>query len=97
MPTLEDIRILLRRELAHLREHFHVDTIGVFGSYARGEQTEQSDLDVLVTFTETPTLFEIARLEFYLEESLGVKVDIVLRDGLKRYVAPYVLREVQYV
>lgn len=97
MPTLEDIRAVLRGELPYLRERFHVETLGVFGSYVRGEQTEQSDLDVLVMFSQTPTLFEIARLEHHLEDRLGVRVDVVLKEGLKRYVAPYVLREVQYV
>lgn len=97
MKTLENLQALLREELPYLREHYHVDRIGIFGSYVRGEQTAESDLDVLVAYSETPTLFEIARLQHYLEDLLGVKVDVALQEGLKQYIAPYILREVQYV
>lgn len=54
MLQIEEIRQMLRRHLPHLREEFHVDVLGVFGSYVRGEQTDKSDLDVLVTFSRTP-------------------------------------------
>lgn len=97
MPTLDDIRETLRRELPYLREHYHVETLGVFGSYVRGEQTEESDVDLLVTFSKTPDLLEFVGLANYLEDVLGVKVDLSMRDALKRYLAPYILREVEYV
>ena len=97
MTDLEDVRATLRRELPFLRERFHVEALGLFGSYVRGEQTEASDLDVLVSYSRTPTLFEIARLQHHLEDRLGVRVDVALREGLKRYLAPYILREVEYV
>lgn len=97
MTTLDDIQAVLRAQMPYLRAHYHVETIGVFGSYVRGEQTEESDVDLLVTYTKTPTLFDIAHLQHYLEDVLNVKVDLVLQNGLKRYIAPYILREVQYI
>ena len=97
MMDLENVRATLRREMPYLHERFHVETLGIFGSYLRGEQTEESDLDVLVTYNETPTLFEIARLQHHLEDRLGVTVDVALEEGLKRYLAPHILREVEYV
>ena len=97
MKTLEDIQEILRREMPFLRARYHVETLGVFGSYVRGEQTEGSDLDLLVTFAETPDLFEFVDLANYLEDTLGMTVDLGTPKALKRYLAPYILREVQYL
>ena len=83
--------------MPYIRRTYHVDALGLFGSYPRGDQTEKSDLDVLVTFTETPDLYEFVGLAQYLEDLLGIKVDLSMREALKRYIAPYVLREVEYV
>ena len=99
VPDVEDVRRALQREMSFLRERFHVETLGVFGSYVRGEQTEASDVDLLVTFSETPGLFAFVALADHLEAVLGRKVDLVTRDGLERRkrLAFYVLREVEPV
>ena len=99
MPNLEDIRETLRREMPYLRERFHVETLGVFGSYVRSEQTEESDVDLLVTFSMTPGMFAFVALADHLEAVLGRKVDLMTRDTLKRRkrLAFYILREVQPV
>lgn len=97
MKTLEDIRPALREEMPFLRTHYHVETLGVFGSYVRGEQTEGSDLDLLVTFSKTPSLFELVGLQHYLEDVLGIAVDLGMSDAIKPYLAPYIMREVQYL
>jgi len=57
--------------------------LGIFGSYARGEQRSGSDLDVLVTFEQPVTLFDLVRLENELTDQLGVEVDLVTKDSLK--------------
>ena len=80
-----------------LRERFKVETIGIFGSYVRGEQKRKSDLDVLVEFSETPSLFEFVELEDFLSQKLGIKVDLVLRDALKPRIRDSILREAVYV
>ncbi len=98
MPTLDDIRAQLRAELPTLRERYNVDRIGICGSYVRGEQTEDSDLDLLVTFTETPGLIEFVGLEHYLEDTLGLSVDLGMPDGLKDGpAAENIRREVEYL
>lgn len=98
MRTLDDIRAQLQAELPMLRERYDVDRIGICGSYVRGEQTEDSDLDLLVTFTETPGLIEFIRLERYLEDALGVSVDLGTPDGLKEGpAAENIRREVEYL
>ena len=63
MRTLGDIRAQLRAELPTLFERYDVDRIGICGSYVRGEQTEDSDLDLLVTFAETPGLIAFVGLD----------------------------------
>ena len=69
-------------------------TIGVFGSYVRGEQKEGSDLDVLVEFEEPVGLFEFMALENYLSDLLGVKVDLVSKKALKPHIGKRILEEV---
>ena len=54
-----------------LSERFKVETIGIFGSYVRGEQKRKSDLDVLVEFSEVPSLFEFVDLEDFLSQKRG--------------------------
>ena len=97
MPTLEAIQTTLRRELPYLRAHYHVDTLGVFGSFVRGEQTAGSDLDVLVTFTETPGLLAFVALKQYLEDRLGLRVDLGMPDAVKPLLAPSIFEDVQYL
>jgi predicted nucleotidyltransferase len=98
MRTLEDIRAQLQAELPTLRERYAVDRIGICGSYVRGEQTDDSDLDLLVTFTETPDLFEFVGLKLYLEEVFDLSVDLGTPGGLKDGpAAENIRREVEYL
>jgi predicted nucleotidyltransferase len=99
MRTLDDIRTQLRAELPTLRERYDVDRLGICGSYVRGEQTEDSDLDLLVTFTETPGLIEFVGLEHHLEDVLGLSVDLGTPEGLKEGppAAENIRREVEYL
>ena len=96
--TLDDIRDRLRAELPTLRERYDVDRIGICGSFVRGEQTEDSDLDLLVTFTDTPGLIEFIGLQHYLEDRLGLSVDLGTPGGLKNGpAAENIRREVEYL
>ena len=76
-----------------LRETYRVRNLEVFGSYARGEEGEGSDLDLLVTFEEVPTLFQFVALEQFLSDELGVKVDLVMKDALRPRIGKYILEE----
>lgn len=60
---LEEILEALRARLPELGQRYHVTGLGVFGSYARGEQGRKSDLDILVEFSEAPTFFQFLDLE----------------------------------
>jgi len=69
--------------------------LGIFGSYARGENNANSDLDILVEFGERISLLDLAGLEQDLSDCLGIKVDIVTERGLSKYVRPYVEKDYQ--
>ena len=94
MHDVEDIKRILLRNKAELRKRFKVKTIGVFGSYVRGEQKRQSDVDLLVEFEEPVGLFEFMDLEMYLTDLLGVKVDLVSKKALKPHIGERILKEV---
>ncbi len=97
MKTLEEIKRDLINLKPVLKERYKVKEIGIFGSYVKGKQRKKSDLDILVEFEEVPTLFEFIRLENYLSEVLGVKVDLVLKRSLKPYIGKMILKEVIYI
>ena len=84
----------LCRQLPMLRKRFHVQYLGVFGSYVQGSPRRDSDLDILVEFSETPSLFEVIELEGYLSTLLGVKVDLVMKGTLKPLIGRQILNEV---
>ena len=95
--TLDDIQKILRAHRKELSEKYGVKRIGVFGSYSRNEQRIDSDVDVLVEFERPVGLMTFVRLQEYLEELLGVKVDLVTRGALKRRIRERILKEVKYV
>jgi len=84
---------LVRQQLPLLSERYRVESLGVFGSYVRREQRPDSDLDVLVTFRETPGLLKFIELENYLSDVLGVKIDLVMKDALKPHIGQHILNE----
>ena len=90
----ERIRLKLHAHLPILAEKYHVSSLGLFGSYLREEQTSKSDLDILVSFTETPSLLKFIELENHLTDLLDIKVDLVMRDALKPKIGERILREV---
>ncbi len=92
-PTFEEIRKRLRELAPILAEQYQVESIALFGSYVRGEQRPDSDLDILVTFRRTPSLLQFLALEHYLSDALGVKVDLVMKSGLKPRIGAHILRE----
>ncbi len=94
----EDLTLLLRQLrslLPDLRARYGVRSLGVFGSYVRGEQGPHSDLDLLVEFDDRPlSLFDFVRLENEVSDALNLKVDLVEKRALKPYIGQYILTEV---
>ncbi|MFY1110846.1 MAG: nucleotidyltransferase family protein [Methanosarcinaceae archaeon] len=80
-----------------IRQKFGVKRIGIFGSFARGEEREDSDLDVLVEFEEGQKTFDnYMDLQFYLEDLFGREVDLVTEKALKRQLKDVIMKEVVY-
>jgi len=96
MKKIEKMKMKLEELKPLLREKFKVMSIGIFGSYVRGEEKRGSDLDVLVEFDESAelSLLDFIRLENYLSEELGVKVDLVEKSVLKPRIGKHILEEV---
>ena len=92
--SLSFIKEKLHQELPLLAKLYKVKSLGVFGSYVHQEQGTDSDIDILVTFMETPSLFKFIELENYLIDLLEIKVDLVMRDALKPRIGERILREV---
>ncbi len=94
--NLEDIMIVLSRfKLQHAEEYF-LRSIGVFGSFARGEARPGSDIDIVFE-SDRPNLFRTARMRAELEELLAAPVDIVrLRERMNPNLREAILREAKY-
>jgi hypothetical protein len=82
---------------ARLNEEFGVHRIGIFGSYARGEEREGSDIDLLVEFKRPVDLFEFSRLRSFLADQLGTAVDLVTPNALKSMIKDNILKSVVYI
>ena len=95
MKSLEEIKRRLKVLNIVLKRNFSVDAIELFGSYVRGEQTEKSDLDVLVTFLEPNNvdLFKFIELRLFLKDELGVEVDLIEKGALKPRLKGQILEE----
>ena len=96
MKSLEEIKRRLKVLNIVLKRNFSVDAIELFGSYVRGEQTEKSALDILVTFSEPNDvdLFKFIELRLFLKDELGVDVDLIEKDALKSRLKGQILEEV---
>ena len=94
--TLKDIEATLKAHKNELSMDYHVSELGIFGSYAKGEQRGKSDVDILVEL-EKPTFDHYMDLQFFLEDLLGRSVDLVLADSVKPRLKALVTEETVYV
>jgi predicted nucleotidyltransferase len=93
---LDSIKSTLKNRKPVLKRKYKVSRIGIFGSFARGEQKRASDVDVLVELSE-PIGLDIIALKDYLEKALGREVDLVTVKALKARMRDGILAEVVYV
>ncbi|MFC1484897.1 nucleotidyltransferase family protein [bacterium] len=76
---------------------YKVKKLGIFGSYVKGEQKEESDIDILVEFEpDGKDLFNYLRLQDYLETILNKKVDLIIKEAIKTQLKDVILNEVKY-
>ena len=97
LASNEIIQFLIENK-SYLRKHFHCSEIGLFGSYARNEQTDESDIDILVVFEPgTPNLFDIElELKEYLKICFKRDIDICAKKWIKPIFRPVVLEDAIY-
>lgn len=96
MTDTDDILHTISEHGEEIRLKYGVARLGVFGSRARGEARDDSDLDVLVEFSH-PTFRNYMGLKRFLESLIGVPVDLVSSAALKPLLKEHIMREVEYV
>lgn len=99
MNQLNQIKQKLNQNINQIKQQYQIEQLGIFGSYIRGEATENSDLDILVEFEPQARfgLLTFCELENYLSELLAIKVDLVMKDGLKPQIGKNILQEIVYL
>src|SRR3989338_1660109 len=97
MSELDKIKNVLRQNKPTLKKRFKVKSLGIFGSYVRGEQKKNSDVDILVEFNQTPGFFDYISMEIRLSQILKKRVDLVMKGALKSAIGRHILQEVVYV
>lgn len=90
---IEDIKSIIKSNSHNISTGFKAEVIGIFGSYARGEEKKDSDIDILVKFEKGATLFDLVELSEYLENILGIPVDVVSQRALHPMIKDEVLKE----
>ncbi len=97
MNQLNKIKDILNKHRDELREKYKISEIGIFGSYIRGEQKKESDIDILVEFSEPISLLDLIAAENYIADLVGRKVDLVPREDIRPELKQVILEEVVYI
>jgi predicted nucleotidyltransferase len=95
--SLDEIKEVIERHRPELKSQFHVDKIGVFGSYARGDQKKRSDIDFLVTFDEPVSYLDLGGLKIFMEEITGLESHVVPSYNLRPEFRDNILKQVKYI
>jgi len=96
MHRLIQVKNIIQKIKPDLLSRYHVSTIGIFGSVARGEDEKCSDIDLIVDFSE-PIGIEFIDLADFLEDALNAKVDLVSKKGIKEEYLNFIKDEIIYV
>ena len=95
--SFEQIYRTLQQHFNKLQQQYSVKTLGIFGSYARREATQSSDIDVLVEFDGALTFDKYMNLKFFIEDLFNRKVDLVIKEDIKPQIKEQILKETIYV
>ena len=97
MVSFEEKKQILRNTKDFLEKKYGVKSLAVFGSFARGEEKPDSDMDILVEFSRPVGFFTFLDLEQHLSDKLGIKVDLVTKNALKPKIGKRILHELVYL
>ena len=84
----------IKKKVAPILKESWVEYAGVFGSAARGEDTPESDIDIIVSVKKPISVYQFIALKYKLEEILGKKVDLVSKNSINKYVKPYIEKDI---
>lgn len=90
----QEIISKLKQEKKNLHDKYKVTRLGVFGSFARGEETPDSDIDILVEYSDVPGMIEFLSTEEYLETILNRKIDLVRETAIRPELKDVIMSEV---
>ncbi|HHO57352.1 MAG TPA: nucleotidyltransferase [Thermoplasmatales archaeon] len=91
--NIDEIKKIIEDAEEVIRKRYKAEIIGIFGSFARGEEGKESDIDILVEFKEGATLFDLSGLGDFLEEKLGRKVDIVSTRSIRKEIKENIMKD----
>ncbi|OQX09028.1 MAG: nucleotidyltransferase [Desulfobacteraceae bacterium IS3] len=94
MLTKEQVTEILRKNIPYLNSEYGITKIGLFGSYAKGKQTEKSDIDIIAEF-ERPIGLKFMEFTEYLEEILGRKTDVLTPEGVKGIIIKRIAEDIE--
>jgi uncharacterized protein len=97
VKTSSDIEKILKENIQNLKQDYRLNSLGIFGSFIRDEQNQNSDVDILVDFEKPISLIKFIKLENDLSKILGIKVDLVMKKALKPVIGKRILEEIRYV
>lgn len=97
MKSLEEVKEIISKHKNEVERKFKVKSLGLFGSYVKGNQSNKSDIDIIVTFKEPVSLLHIVSLENYMSDLLGIKADIVPEKNIRDEIKRDVLKEVIFI
>jgi len=97
VKNFEEIKELIQKHKEEFRKQYGLKEIGIFGSYLRGEQGTESDLDILIELEKPIGFVKFMRLERALSELLEIQVEMVTKKALKPHIGKPILQEVRYV
>ncbi len=91
--TIEEIKEIIQKQKSYFEEKYFVDKFLLFGSYAKNQQTPDSDIDLLVNFRHPVDMFDFMDLQDYLSKLFGKKIDLGTPNSLKRFIKDKIFKE----
>lgn len=93
LSTLTELKTKISFLMPTLQAQYHVATIEIFGSYVRGEQSQKSDIDLLISFSQPYSLWDLLDVKEFLSKKLRLKVDLVPKDSIKPLLKEQIIQE----
>lgn len=95
--TLKKEEIISNSSIKKICKEEQITYLALFGSFARKEETEDSDIDLLVRFSGSKSLFKIIRVETKLSEALGRKVDLLTKPAISPYIIDHIMKDIEVI